>query len=123
MNKILTTAIFLGALAGVLMQQTVRPAEMRNDEQVTRISASDFEFKPSEIQVRKGVPVTLELISQDRRHGFKLPEFHLQADMMPGVPVKVRFVPDKVGKFTFICAVFCGEGHEGMLGTLRVVEQ
>jgi cytochrome c oxidase subunit II len=108
------------------MQQTVarpRASELRSDERVIHISASDFAFKPSEILVRKGAPVTLELISQDRRHGFKLPEFHLQADMMPGVPMKVRFLPDKVGKFTFICDVFCGEGHEGMLGTLRVVEQ
>jgi len=109
------------ALSELSLQPTVH--EMRNDEQVIRISASKFEFNPSEIVVTKGVPVTLELTSQDRHHGFKLAEFHLRADIKPGVIEKVRFVPDKIGTFTFICDVFCGDGHEEMSGTLRVIEQ
>jgi cytochrome c oxidase subunit 2 len=96
--------------------------EIRNDEQVVRISASSFEFKPSEVVVKKGVPVTLELASQDRQHGFKLAQFHLRVDIQPGTVQKVRFVPDKVGTFTFLCDIFCGEGHEEMSGALRVVE-
>src|SRR5262245_38615910 len=96
--------------------------ENSNGEQVIRISASSFEFKPSEIVVKKGVPVTLELVSQDRHHGFKLAQFHLRAEIQAGVVEKVRFIPDKTGTFTFICDVFCGEGHEEMSGTLKVVE-
>jgi cytochrome c oxidase subunit II len=125
MKKIVTNIIFIAASAGLLLQQTVAQPithEMRNDEQVIRISASTFEFKPSEIVIKKGVPVTLELFSQDRHHGFKLAEFHLRADIKPGVIEKVRFTPDKIGTFTFICDVFCGDGHEDMSGTLRVVE-
>jgi len=125
MKKIVTNIIFIAASAGLLLQQTVAQPithEMRNDEQVIRISVSTFEFKPSEIVIKKGVPVTLELISQDRHHGFKLAEFHLRADIKPGVIEKVRFTPDKIGTFTFICDVFCGDGHEDMSGTLRVVE-
>jgi len=124
MKKIVT--ILIAVSAAVLLQQAVAQPmthEMLNDERVIRISASNFEFKPSEIVVKKGVPVTLELTSQDRRHGFKLPEFHLRADIKRGVVEKVRFVPDKVGVFTFICDVFCGDGHEEMSGTLRVIEQ
>jgi len=126
MKKIIAKAILIAASAGVLLQQTVaQPAshEMRDDEQVIRISASTFDFKPSEIVVKKGVPVTLELTSQDRHHGFKLAEFHLRADIKPGVVENIRFVPDKIGTFTFICDVFCGDGHEEMSGTLKVVEQ
>jgi cytochrome c oxidase subunit II len=126
MKKIVTNAVLIAASAALLIQQTVaQPTvhEMRNDEQVIRISASNFEFKPNEILVKKGVPVTLEIISQDRHHGFKLAEFHLRADIKPGTVEKLRFVPDKIGTFTFICDVFCGDGHEDMSGTLRVVER
>jgi len=126
MKKIVTNAILIAASAGLLLQQTVAQPmahEMRNNEQVIRVSASNFEFKPSEIVVKKGLPVTLELVSEDRHHGFKLAEFHLRADIKPGVVEKVRFVPDKIGTFTFICDVFCGDGHEEMAGTLRVIER
>ncbi len=95
---------------------------MRNDEQVIRISASTFEFKPSEFTVKRGVPVLLELTSQDRHHGFKLSAFELRADITPGVVEKVQFVPDKIGKFTFLCDVFCGDGHEDMSGTITVID-
>jgi len=121
-----TNAILIAASAGVLLQQTVAQSmghAKGTDEQVIRISASNFEFKPSEILVKKGVPVTLELDSQDRHHGFKLAEFQLRVDIKPGVVQKVRFVPDKIGTFTFICDVFCGDGHEEMSGTVRVIEQ
>jgi cytochrome c oxidase subunit 2 len=115
----------VAATGGYLHQQSiVRSAagEIRNNEQVIRISASTFEFKPSEITVRKGVPVVLELTSQDRHHGFKLSAFELRVDIKPGVDEKVRFVPDKIGKFTFLCDVFCGDGHDDMSGTIRVIE-
>ena len=124
MKKIITHSLLV-ASAGLLLQQTVvRSAaqEVPNDEQVIRISASTFEFKPSDITVKKGVPVTFELVSMDRHHGFKLSEFHLRADIKPGAVEKVRFVPDKTGTFTFFCDFFCGEGHEDMSGTLKVVE-
>ena len=29
-------------------------------------------------------------------------------------------MPDKTGKFTFSCDVFCGDGHEEMTGTIVV---
>jgi cytochrome c oxidase subunit 2 len=115
----------VAATGGYLHQQSVvrsAPEEIRNNEQVIRISASTFEFKPSEITVRKGMPVVLELTSQDRHHGFKLSAFELRVDIKPGVAEKVRFVPDKIGKFTFLCDVFCGDGHEDMSGTIRVIE-
>ena len=125
MKKILHHALLIAASAGLFLQQTAIQSaapEMRNDEQVIRISASTFEYKPSDITVKRGVPVTLELMSQDRHHGFKLSAFHLRADIKPGAVERVRFVPDKTGKFTFFCDVFCGDGHEDMSGTLTVIE-
>jgi cytochrome c oxidase subunit II len=123
MNRILINAFLIAACA-VWQQTSAQPMGrgLRSDEQVIRISASTFDFKPSQIVVKKGVPVTLEFVTQDRHHGFKLAAFGLQADIQPGTVGKLRFVPDKVGTFVFLCDVFCGDGHEEMSGTLRVIE-
>jgi len=125
LKKIVFHAVLFVVSTGVFLQQMAirsRAQETRSNEQIIRISASTFEFRPSEITLSKGVPVILELISQDRHHGFKVAEFHLRADIQPGIVGKIRFVPDKVGNFTFFCDVFCGDGHEDMSGTLRVIE-
>jgi cytochrome c oxidase subunit II len=123
MNRI--AILFFAACVGYLHQQSVIRAtaqETRNNEEVISITASTFEFTPSEITVKKGVPVTLELTSQDRHHGFKLTAFQVRVDVTPGVVHRVHFVPDKVGNFTFLCDVFCGDGHDEMSGTLKVIE-
>jgi cytochrome c oxidase subunit II len=120
-------ALFLVAAAiGYFYQESIaRPSvkDPQSDEQVIRISAKTFEFEPSEITVKKGIPVTFELVSLDRHHGFKLPAFQMRADIKPGSVEKVRFVPDRTGTFTFLCDVFCGDRHEEMSGTLTVIEQ
>lgn len=90
--------------------------------QVIQITAKKFEFTPTAITVKKGVPVVLELTSQDRKHGFILRAFGIRTDVKPGGVSRVRFTPDKTGEFTFSCDVFCGDGHEEMTGTLVVKE-
>jgi cytochrome c oxidase subunit 2 len=116
---------FLAASVGYLHQEMAAqpsPQRMAEDEQVIHISASAFEFKPDQLTVKKGVPVVLELISQDRHHGFKLPQFNVRVDLKPGAIQNVRFVPNKTGSFTFSCDVFCGDGHEEMSGIIEVID-
>ena len=123
MKKIML--VIVAASIGYIYQQSVirsSAQSMPNDEQVIRISAATFEFQPSEITVKKDVPVILEITSRDRHHGFKLAAFQLRADIQPGAVQKLRFVPDKTGTFRFFCDVFCGDGHEDMSGTLNVID-
>jgi cytochrome c oxidase subunit 2 len=89
---------------------------------VIRVTAKKFDFTPSAITVKKGVPVVLELTSADRTHGFNLPDFKLSAKIEPGKVARLEFTPDKAGEFSFSCDVFCGSGHEDMAGKLTVVE-
>lgn len=84
------------------------------------MTAKQFEFSPSTITVKKGVPVKLTITSEDTPHGFSLPEFGISQDINPGTPTVVQFTPDKAGTFNFACSVFCGGGHGGMSGTLVV---
>ena len=90
-------------------------------EQVVQITARKFAFLPGTITLKKGVPVTLEFVTVDVVMGFNAPDFSVRADIIPGQTAKVRFTPDKAGTFTFLCDIFCGDGHEGMSGTLKVL--
>jgi cytochrome c oxidase subunit 2 len=87
---------------------------------VIQISAHQWAFDPSTITLKKGVPVTLELHSEDRVHGFNAPDFGLRSDVPPGKPVRLTFTPDRTGTFIFHCDVFCGDGHDDMAGQIVV---
>jgi cytochrome c oxidase subunit 2 len=91
-------------------------------EREVHITAKKFDFTPDTITLKKGQPVLLVLSSQDRKHGFNLRAFGIRADVNPGESARIRFTPNKTGKFTFSCDVFCGEGHEDMTGTVVVTE-
>ena len=97
-------------------------ANSRPVEKEIHITAKKFDFTPDTITLKKGEPVVLVVSSQDRKHGFNLRAFGIRADVDPGKTAQIRFTPDKTGKFTFSCDVFCGEGHEDMTGTIVVTE-
>jgi cytochrome c oxidase subunit 2 len=92
------------------------------EPRVVRIVAKRFTYTPSEITLKKGEPVVLELVSEDRVHGFKLPAFKIRTDVRPNEVTRVPLTPDKAGTFTFACDVFCGDGHDDMSGTVVVTE-
>ncbi len=91
-------------------------------EQVVHMTAKRFEYDPSQITLKKGVPVVLEITALDRDHGFKVPELGVRADLKSGEVTRVRIVPDRTGTFVFRCDVFCGSGHEDMAGEIVVVD-
>ena len=118
------TIILLIALVAALGSATLTRALMvaPATEKVIRLKANNFEFTPGKITVKKGEPVVLELTSEDRAHGFNLPDFGVRAEVKPGSVSRVSFTPDKTGRFSFTCDVFCGSGHADMTGTLVVTE-
>src|SRR3989344_1335678 len=87
-----------------------------------RITAQSWEFTPSTITVKKGIPVKLTIESIDVQHGFALPDFGVSKQLNPGEKTVVEFTPGKSGEFSFFCNVFCGEGHRDMKGTLVVTD-
>lgn len=87
---------------------------------VVKIRAKRFTYTPNTVNLKKGQPVTLELTTEDIVMGFNLPDFNVRSDIIPGKTTKLTFTPDKAGTFTFLCDIFCGDGHETMSGTLVV---
>lgn len=89
-------------------------------EQVVKVTARKFEFSPSTIQLRAGVPAVIEISSLDRKHGFQVPDLKIDAEIAPDRPTLVHLLPDKPGTYPFHCDVFCGSGHEEMSGVIVV---
>jgi cytochrome c oxidase subunit 2 len=111
--------LLAAGVAAVLAAGGARAA--RPMPKVIRITARKFAFLPGEITLKKGVPVTLEFVSADVVMGFNAPDFKVRADIIPGQVARLHFTPDRTGTFTFLCDIFCGDGHEGMSGTLKVI--
>lgn len=108
------------AAGSMVTYVAAQPAQPR--EKVIKITAKRFDYTPGNLTLKKGEPVILEFTTLDVLMGFNLPDFNLRADIVPEKVTRVRFVPDKTGTFTFLCDVFCGEGHERMNGKITVVD-
>jgi len=76
------------------------------------------------IEVSRGDRVVLKLRSRDVKHGFSLKAYNIYIPdgIQPGKTVFASFTADKSGTFPFFCTVYCGDVHQHMKGTLRVIE-
>ncbi len=115
-RRMLLGTIAATGLAGGALSVRSQPAE-----RVIPVRAYKFSYDPDEIVVKLNVPVVLELTSSDVPMGFNAADFGVRATIIPGQTSRVRFVPNKTGTFGFHCDVFCGDGHEEMDGTIKVV--
>ena len=111
---------FLLAGGGLALAAAGVRALAQSSERVIPVRTFKFAFDPSVIELKKDEPVILELTAHDVFMGFNSPDFHVRTDVVPGKVTRVRLVPDKAGTFTFLCDIFCGDGHESMHGTLIV---
>src|SRR5947209_4013573 len=91
----------IGLLGAALVAAIVTGGGVRSTsaagEQVIHMTAKKFEYNPSEITVKKGRPVVIEIVSLDRKHGFTIPELNIRTDVKPGEKNVVRFTPDRAG--------------------------
>ncbi|MFI5000410.1 MAG: cupredoxin domain-containing protein [Reyranellales bacterium] len=108
-------ALLIGSAVGGVACLAAEPSAAE-----IRISAKKFEYHPDKVTAKLGQPVTFVLTSEDRIHGFKMPDFGLRTDITPGQETRVTITPEKAGAYVYFCDVFCGDGHEDMSGTLIV---
>ena len=75
----------VGVALGLVLELAARAlAAEAPPPRVIKITAKKFEYSPSEVHIRKGEHVVLEFTSLDRKHGFKLPELGIRADVPRG---------------------------------------
>ena len=117
LNGAVAAAVGTGLGGTYFLAASAQPKEV-----VIKVMAKRFDYTPSRITVKKGVPVVFELQTRDVMMGFSLPDFNARADIVPDKVTRLRLTPDKTGTFIFLCDIFCGAGHEEMNGKLTVID-
>ncbi len=96
--------------------------EMGRKVQKVNIVAERFSFTPSQIKVKEGTLLEINLTSEDTFHGFRMSS----ASINVTIPargrgsVKVVFDAKKKGHYPFECSRPCGAGHTMMRGIIIV---
>ena len=127
-KPILIAFLFVIALAygaiPAFSAETPKPyvADPKAKEVTINMKAHKYAFDPGDITVYQGQKITLNITALDAKHGFKLDAFNINVTVPKGETMTVTFVADKTGEFPFKCSVFCGPGHFGMKGVLKVVK-
>ena len=112
----------LGLITGLGLWTAPVRARAQAVPQVITIAASKFQFTPDHITLVKGQPVTLQLTSSDRVHGFMIRPLKIDTDVKPGKVTAITVTPQTAGTFKAICDHYCGLGHGGMKMTVVVEE-
>jgi cytochrome c oxidase subunit II len=77
----------------------------------------------SVLVVPEGQSIRVNIESSDVLHSLYIPAFRVKVDAIPGRRTYAWFYADKAGDYEIFCAVFCGDGHADMKGTLRILTQ
>ncbi len=95
--------------------------ERRADGSVLVVGVAEmFSFRPAEITVPAGRPVTFRLTSPDVIHGFQIAGTNVNVAIIPGYVSQLTVRFDRPGEYLIACNEFCGLGHHLMQGRLRV---
>ena len=68
-----------------------------------------------------GKDVRCELTSDDVIHGFYVPAFRIQQDVVPGIKTQAWFNATTTGSYDILCSQYCGLKHSNMRALLIVV--
>ena len=85
-----------------------------------KITAKRFAFIPNRIAVKHGQKVILHLTSLDVIHGFVLPEYNIEEELLPNEAKDISFIADRKGNFSFITNVISGRQYTSMVGNIIV---
>jgi cytochrome c oxidase subunit 2 len=117
--KLVASVVLTFNVAFVLFAHRVHAQEAPRRIEIV---AKRFDYTPGDITVKKGVPVTLALTSEDVDHGLKFKDLNVALSAKKGETKEITFTPDKPGTFVGQCSVFCGASHGSMKMTLHVTQ-
>jgi cytochrome c oxidase subunit 2 len=121
--KYLTAIALVLVIACTPTTEQIEPVEQdlaSEPDVVIDMVARNWEFKPSEVRVKNGDLVRINVRSEDAGHGLAIEGYDQSVKFDAGGSATLEFVADKSGEFRLYCNVFCGQGHREMAGKLIV---
>jgi len=127
LSKTLPLILALGTIPVFAQAKDNKDQKHQGEPRVIEVVATDFEFKPSKIEVAPGEKVQIKLVNQgEKPHNieFELPsgEIELEEALAPKETGTLTFeAPKKAGKYVLYCPVGMHKDH-GMIGHLVVAQ-
>ena len=110
-------------LSGEFVESNLGSAVEADGSVTVRAIGQQYSFTPQCVVVPSDTPVKFRATSADVVHGLLIEGTNINTMLVPGyvsdLPVRFKTVGDHV----MPCQEFCGLGHQGMWGKVRVVDK
>jgi cytochrome c oxidase subunit 2 len=110
-------------IAGEFIESNLGSAAEADGSVTVRAIGQQYSFTPQCILVPAGTPVTFRATSADVVHGFLLDHTNINTMLVPGYISTFTTTFDAPGEHQMPCHEFCGTGHEGMWGKVKVIDK
>jgi cytochrome c oxidase subunit II len=110
-------------IAGEFIESNLGSVAEPDGSVTVRAIGQQYSFTPQCILVPAGTPVTFRATSADVVHGFLLEHTNINTMLVPGYISAFSTTFAAPGEHQMPCHEFCGTGHEGMWGKVKVIDK
>jgi cytochrome c oxidase subunit 2 len=110
-------------LAGEFIDSNLGSAVEPDGSVTVRAIGQQYSFTPECILVPADTPITFRMTSRDVVHGFLITGTAINLMLVPGYVASLPAHFQSPGERYMPCHEFCGVGHEGMWGRIKVIDK
>jgi len=110
-------------LAGEFIDSNLGSAVEPDGSVTVRAIGQQYSFTPECILVPADTPITFRVTSRDVVHGFLITGTAINLMLVPGYVASLPARFQTPGERYMPCHEFCGVGHEGMWGRIKVIDK
>jgi cytochrome c oxidase subunit II len=110
-------------LGGEFIESNLGSALRPDGSVVVRAVGQQYSFTPQCILVPTDTPITFRVTSADVVHGFLINGTAINLMLVPGYISSIPARFSTPGERHMPCHEFCGFGHEGMWGRIKVIDK
>jgi len=110
-------------LGGEFIESNLGSALQPDGSVIVRAVGQQYSFTPPCILVPTDSPITFRVTSADVVHGFLISGTSINLNLVPGYISSIPARFSTPGERHMPCHEFCGFGHEGMWGRIKVIDK